>query len=160
MPVRILIAEDAGQYRDLRLQALTTNSEAFATTYEDYAARSNEQVASQLAPDDHHFTLGTFEDNGSRKLMGIVTLVREQALKAAHCECGRHVRITGCSPARRREKVACRPHRTGPADRRIGATEIMRGPRKLRSDRSVSFRGVSDIWCRTECIENRRSFVE
>lgn len=84
MHFRMLTAEDAAQYRDLRLQALTTNAEAFATTYEDYITRPIEQVASQLAPDDHHFTLGTFEDSGSRKLMGTVALVREQTAKVRH----------------------------------------------------------------------------
>ena len=61
--IRILTAMDAAAYRGLRIQALRTNPEAFATTYEDYLSRSMEQVAAQLEPDADHFTLGPFSQD-------------------------------------------------------------------------------------------------
>lgn len=82
MNIRVLSVEDATVYRNLRLGALSTNPEAFATTYDDYISRPMEQVASQLAPDDHHYTLGSFDL--CDRLVGTVTFVREQAAKVHH----------------------------------------------------------------------------
>lgn len=82
--IRILTAMDESAYRDLRIQALRTNPEAFATTYEDYLSRSTEQVASQLEPDTEHFTLGAFREDRSDELVGTATLVRERSPKMHH----------------------------------------------------------------------------
>lgn len=82
MDIRILAAEDALVYRELRLRALSLNPEAFSTIYDDYVERPFEQIAAQLAPTDHHFTLGAFNDTGD--LVGVVTLVRERAPKVRH----------------------------------------------------------------------------
>lgn len=84
MHIRTLTADDAAEYRDLRLQARSTSPEAFATTYDGYVARPLTQVASQLHPDDHHFTLGAFTGDGSGKLAGTVTFVRERSVKVRH----------------------------------------------------------------------------
>lgn len=82
--IRTLTAMDAVAYRDLRMQALRTNPEAFATTYEEYLSRSIEQVASQLEPNSDHFTLGAFIEDRSDKLVGTATLVRERSSKMRH----------------------------------------------------------------------------
>ncbi len=82
MRLRMLTAKDASEYRELRLQALTTNPEAFLTIYSDYVSRSLDQIASQLEPTDDNFTLGAYAENG--QLVGTVTLVREKALKVRH----------------------------------------------------------------------------
>lgn len=84
MDIRILHAVDASAYRNLRLQALSTNPEAFLTTYDDYLSRPFEHVTNQLTPDDDHFTVGAFVGDASDHLVGTVTLVRERATKARH----------------------------------------------------------------------------
>jgi len=82
--IRLLHAVDASAYRDLRLQALSTNPEAFLTTYDDYLSRPFELVTNQLTPDDDHFTVGAYVGDASDQLVGTVTLVRERATKARH----------------------------------------------------------------------------
>lgn len=82
MKIRVLTAEDASMYRELRKQALALNPESFLTTYNDYIVRPLEQVASQLAPTDHNFTLGAITDAG--QLVGTATLIREKAFKISH----------------------------------------------------------------------------
>ncbi|GMA52422.1 hypothetical protein GCM10025857_37790 [Alicyclobacillus contaminans] len=82
MNVRVLEAEDAAAYRRLRLEALLHSPEAFQTTYEDFAARSLEQIAAQLAPSPSHVTLGAHTPTGH--LVGTVTLVQEQGRKVQH----------------------------------------------------------------------------
>lgn len=82
MNIRMLTVQDVSEYRELRLQALSLNPEAFLTTYSDYVGRSLDQVASQLAPTDDNLTLGAYSEQG--KLVGTVTLVRERALKVRH----------------------------------------------------------------------------
>lgn len=49
-----------------------------------YVSRTIEQVASQLAPDDDHYTLGAFIGDGLAKIVGTVTLVRERSPKVRH----------------------------------------------------------------------------
>lgn len=78
----MLTAEDASDYRDLRLQALALNPEAFLTTYDDYLSRPLQEVASQMSPTDHKFSVGAFTEDG--QLVGTVTLVRERVLKVRH----------------------------------------------------------------------------
>ncbi|MCL6442356.1 MAG: GNAT family N-acetyltransferase [Alicyclobacillus sp.] len=88
MDIRVLTADDAAAYRELRLCALQLDPDAFLTSYEEYVGRSVEDIARQLSPTDYHFTLGAFDgtsrDGTSRQLVGTVTLVRQQRLKVAH----------------------------------------------------------------------------
>lgn len=84
MNIRMLTAEDAAIYWDLRLRALKENPEAFATTYEEAVARPNpvEGMAQRLEDRQNGFTLGAFDDQGA--LVGVVTFVREQQTKTRH----------------------------------------------------------------------------
>jgi len=81
MEIRILDSKDAEMYRELRLQSLKENPEAFLTTYEMEKAKPLEQLQSNLIASDHRFTLGGFIDN---ELVGIATFVRESNPKIVH----------------------------------------------------------------------------
>ena len=82
MNVRIVQGFDAQFYQELRLSALSTNPEAFGSTYEREVKFSIETVKERLIPATGEFVLGAFDRNGL--LVGIVTFVRENNLKFAH----------------------------------------------------------------------------
>ncbi|MDN3018321.1 GNAT family N-acetyltransferase [Paenibacillus sp. BSR1-1] len=82
MEVRLLEAADAEKYWELRLEALKQNPEAFLTSYEDAIKRENPigQTARNFSQPGN-YTFGAFE-NG--ELIGVVTLLQEQAEKIKH----------------------------------------------------------------------------
>ncbi|UOQ92704.1 GNAT family N-acetyltransferase [Halobacillus shinanisalinarum] len=82
MIIRQLERKDADSYRELRLEALLTNPDAFITTYEQEKQRPNpvESTASRLESDLSH-TFGVFSEE---KLVGNVTLMKETHPKFAH----------------------------------------------------------------------------
>ncbi|MED4017592.1 GNAT family N-acetyltransferase [Sutcliffiella cohnii] len=82
MLVRKLVSEDAATYWNLRLEALKQNPEAFASSYEEVLRRENpiEQVQLSLTAKGS-YTFGAFIEN---KLVGMVTLVQEEAIKLSH----------------------------------------------------------------------------
>lgn len=82
MNIRVLTAEDASVYREIRLQALSSSPNAFLTTYSDYASRLLEHIAARLAPTEDSFTLGAYASSG--QLAGTVTFVRESAARLRH----------------------------------------------------------------------------
>lgn len=84
MSIRVLSADDAPVYWDLRLQALKENPEAFVTTYEEAVARPNpvEGVVMRLEDRQREFTLGAFDEQGA--LVGVMTFIREQQTKVRH----------------------------------------------------------------------------
>jgi ribosomal protein S18 acetylase RimI-like enzyme len=82
MQIRVLQEEDARLYQQLRLSALTTDPEAFGSTYEWEAAFAPETVAERLRPHEGKFTLGAFDGGGM--LVGIVTFMRNSGAKTAH----------------------------------------------------------------------------
>ena len=83
MNIRILNAQDAERYWELRLRGLQESPEAFATTYEEAVARPNpiEGMAQRLEG-DNGFTLGAFDEEG--RLLGNVTFMREAYTKMQH----------------------------------------------------------------------------
>ncbi|AJY75628.1 GNAT family N-acetyltransferase [Paenibacillus beijingensis] len=82
MTIRILQESDAPLYQDLRLSSLQINPDAFGSTYEREVDFSLETVAERIKPTKDKFVLGAFDERGS--LVGMVTFVRVNSLKAAH----------------------------------------------------------------------------
>lgn len=79
--VRVLGAEDAVRYREIRLRALRDHPTAFVTTSAEFATRSLDDIAAQLEPVGESRTFGAFigED-----LIGIATFAREQRQRVRH----------------------------------------------------------------------------
>ncbi|WP_102693626.1 GNAT family N-acetyltransferase [Rummeliibacillus pycnus] len=77
MIIRLLEESDTIAYRGLRLEALQDSPDAFATTYEDEIKKSLEDYRDRLSRKD----FCTFDDG---QLVGVVSLIREQARKLRH----------------------------------------------------------------------------
>ncbi len=82
MKIRVLHKSDAESYQELRLNGLTTNPEAFGSTYDRESKFSLDIVIERIEPNKDKFVLGAFKENNS--LIGIVTFVRENAVKTSH----------------------------------------------------------------------------
>ena len=80
MAIRLLTENDAQDYRDLRLEALQKNPEAFAATFESEQKNSVEYYQNKLKRNEF-WNYGYFDQN---ELVGIVTLLREQGPKLHH----------------------------------------------------------------------------
>lgn len=80
MIIRLLEESDTIAYRGLRLEALQDSPDAFATTYEDEIKKSLEDYRDRLSRKDF-CTFGAFDDG---QLVGVVSLIREQARKLRH----------------------------------------------------------------------------
>ena len=78
--VRLLTATDAGDYFQLRREALRDSPLAFAASPDDDFASSIEAVREQLSGGPERVAFGAF----SPDLVGIISLVRDRHLKAAH----------------------------------------------------------------------------
>ncbi len=74
MSVRVLVAEDAREYRRLRLEGLRECPTAFAAHYEEERATDIEATAAQLGPTPERVVCGAFVD---QSLVGVVGLDRE-----------------------------------------------------------------------------------
>ncbi|GGM13834.1 GNAT family N-acetyltransferase [Deinococcus aerophilus] len=79
--VRVLTAEDAPAYREVRLAALRGDPLAFLTTAEEFAVRTMESIAGRMAPGETSVTFGAFL-NGT--LVGLLTVAREDRPRLAH----------------------------------------------------------------------------
>jgi RimJ/RimL family protein N-acetyltransferase len=82
MQTRLLNANDAESYYQLRLEALLTNPDAFITTYEQEKQRPDpiETTAQRLEAETSR-TIGLFKDE---KLQGVITIVKETHPKFSH----------------------------------------------------------------------------
>ncbi|MET3730015.1 RimJ/RimL family protein N-acetyltransferase [Fictibacillus halophilus] len=82
MKVRLLKPEDAKAYWELRLEALKSNPEAFASSYEEAVQRKDpiKEISTRFQ-EEGSYTFGMFDED---KLIGNVTLVQEKALKMQH----------------------------------------------------------------------------
>jgi GNAT superfamily N-acetyltransferase len=80
--IRVLEADDALAWSELRLEALERELDAFGSSAEDHRKLSLDTIQSRLAPDPQNkFVLGAFADG---KLIGSAGLVREQNIKERH----------------------------------------------------------------------------
>jgi RimJ/RimL family protein N-acetyltransferase len=82
MNSRLLNPSDAKRIWELRAEALQQNPEAFATSYEEFIQRDNplERIKENLTTQGN-FTFGAFENE---ELVGVVSLLQENALKIRH----------------------------------------------------------------------------
>lgn len=84
MTIRLLTADDAEIYRQLRLQALRESPTAFASSYEHEAALALREFAARLRlhGDPANGIFGAFGD--ANALIGMIGFVRENRPKRAH----------------------------------------------------------------------------
>ena len=80
MNIRLLTATDAEVYRELRLEGLQTNPEAFGSSFEEEKDISLESFASRLEGQGT-FTFGAFNQGD---LLGVATLVQANKVKLKH----------------------------------------------------------------------------
>ncbi len=80
MEIRKLSAEDASVYRELRIEALINDGDAFGASIEDTLNAPLSKTADRLSG-EHAMTFGAFLDD---KLVGNVTLSREKGAKYEH----------------------------------------------------------------------------
>lgn len=81
MEIRILTADDAEEFRALRLRALREEPEAFGSSWEEEHARPLEQTVARLQADGMT-AFGGFDDAG--RLVGMVRLFRQDGVKSEH----------------------------------------------------------------------------
>lgn len=81
MNIRQLIAQDAEQYLNIRLEALQKAPEAFASSYEEEKNQSPDKYRGRFDSSQNSFTLGAF--NGD-ELVGVGTLIKETRSKLLH----------------------------------------------------------------------------
>jgi RimJ/RimL family protein N-acetyltransferase len=80
--IRVLEADDAPAWSELRLEALERELDAFGSSAEDHRKLSLDTIQLRLAHDPQtKFVLGAFTDG---KLIGSAGLVREQNIKERH----------------------------------------------------------------------------
>lgn len=81
MPIRTLTPSDAGQYQALRLRGLREAPTAFASSLEEEAGTSLDEIARRLQPKDSGTLFGSFEQG---ILGGVVGVEREGMVKLSH----------------------------------------------------------------------------
>lgn len=82
MTIRVLAPRDVEIYRVLRLEALTLEPAAFASSAEDFEQEGLESIAKRLQAEEFgNFTLGAFD---GEQLVGIATFFVEPRIKTEH----------------------------------------------------------------------------
>jgi len=81
MEIRLLNADDAGEWLRLRVEALKHDPEAFSASLEEYESLSLEEVKRQLWSSTDAFVVGATEGG---RLIGMAGFYREQGAKSRH----------------------------------------------------------------------------
>ncbi|MCP3026797.1 GNAT family N-acetyltransferase [Halobacillus sp. A5] len=82
MNIKLLTGDDAKAYRELRLEALLTNPDAFLTTYEQEKQRPDPiNFTAERLDSPNSKTVGAFDQD---QLVGIATLTQERHPKCLH----------------------------------------------------------------------------
>jgi len=83
MNIRRLVAEDTSEYRTIRLEALNTSPEGFASSFEEEAGEPIVWFGKSLGSHElGDFVLGAFDPDD--QLIGIIGFCRESLLKLRH----------------------------------------------------------------------------
>jgi len=72
---RILSADDASVYKPVRYRALSEEKNAFSFPPDVFAKMSDEELKQRLTPDEDHFLVGAFADDGT--MVGHAGLFRD-----------------------------------------------------------------------------------
>lgn len=80
MEIRRLTPQDAEIYFKIRLEALQTHPEAFASSYEEEKKQTADKYRERFQG-ENSFTFGAFVES---KLVGVITLLTEKTLKLRH----------------------------------------------------------------------------
>ena len=81
MEIRSLNADDAGDWRRLRLEALQGDPEAFSSSVEELEVLALEDVRRRLSAGGDSFVMGAFDES---KLLGMAGFHRESGPKLRH----------------------------------------------------------------------------
>jgi ribosomal protein S18 acetylase RimI-like enzyme len=82
MLIRLLTADDAGEWWRLRVESLDSDPEAFGSSPGDHQSLSTEDVRKRLSSDPNEFFIvGAFDDH---RLMGMCGFHREPGAKSRH----------------------------------------------------------------------------
>lgn len=79
--IRVLSAEDAAAYRELRLEGLRDSPATFAASYEDEIHLTTDDVAQRIAPTNHSWVMGAFDAD---RIVGCIGWYRDRGAKVMH----------------------------------------------------------------------------